>query len=207
MSTEINHENKKVDQVSSQKSTEIDMQWAELAEDWQSQPYPKTDINKLIQKTKRRVIAAKCCLALDVLGTIAIFIFFLVSLFSDNQNKATLYYLGFGSIFALAFCIHTVRFRIQGWRQLSDSPDQAITNAIANCKSSIKYLQMSKLSCYLLLPAVNWYLYELATSADKPLWPPLLFINIFVAVVWGVSHYLLSKRKSELIQLNGLLKE
>lgn len=207
MSNEINHENEKVNQAPLQKNTEIDMQWAELAEDWQSQPYPKTDINKLIQKTKRRVIAAKCCLALDVLGTLAIIVYFLITLFSVEQNTATLYYLGFGSIVTVAFCIHTVRFRLQAWRQLSDSPDKAITNAIANCKSSVKYLQVCKLSCYLLLPAVNWYLYELSASADKPMWPPLLFINVFVGFVWGVSHYLLSKRKIELIQLNGLLKE
>ncbi|XQW84381.1 hypothetical protein ACOYR1_14750 [Thalassotalea piscium] len=193
------------EQAKSEDNLALDKQWAELAEDWQNQPYQKTDINKLIKQTRRRVFTAKCCVALDIIGTIVIVIAFFIMLFSEDEELATLYYLGFGGIASIAFCIHTVRFRIQGWRQLSDTPDKAIVNAIANCQSSIKYAQVCKFSCYGLLPAVNWYLYEIAHTHDKALWPSLVFINVFVAALWGVSHYFLRKRQNELKQLKGFL--
>ncbi|GHE94922.1 hypothetical protein [Thalassotalea profundi] len=205
MTSHIEHENEELNQVSSDSHQDSELQWAELTKDWQSQTYPKTDIKQLIKQTKRRVKAAKYWLAVDIIGTMAIIIGFFIALFFYENDKATLYYLGFGSIVTSIFCIHTVNFRIRGWRQLSDSPDQAIHNAIKNAESSKRYLNLCKISCYILLPAVNWYLFEVSTLAEKPILPPLLFINVFVAGMWGASHYYLVKRKKEIKQLKSFL--
>ena len=55
----------------------IDDAWAELTQDWQTQPTVKTDVLALVKRTRRRTIGAKFCFALNIVATIALFIAFL----------------------------------------------------------------------------------------------------------------------------------
>ncbi|MGB1199121.1 MAG: hypothetical protein ACPG46_08730 [Thalassotalea sp.] len=182
---------------------EANVSWDELTQDWQEQPYQKTDISELVKQTKRRVVVGKCCLVLDLVGTLGAIVAFIYGATLGGWKEPTLYYLGFGCIISAIFCFQTVKVRVQGWRQLKGSPDNAIANAIINCKSSIQYTQLSKYVCYLILPAANWYLFEIMSTSEKSVTPPLIFINVFLSVVWAISHYFFIKRSKELIQLKS----
>ena len=50
----------------------IDEEWLLLSRDWQTQPYAKTDIRKLVKQTKNRTLKAKLLFAINVFFTLAI---------------------------------------------------------------------------------------------------------------------------------------
>ncbi|GAA5139088.1 hypothetical protein [Thalassotalea piscium] len=205
--TGIEHKQVKNPEDLSSVEAELDLSWDELSSDWQSQAYKKTDIKQLIKHTKRRVYLAKCCLAGDLLATLGVIISFIWGIIAGDWEKATIYYLGFGSVTSIVFCIYVIQFRLQAWRQVRDAPDKAIANAVVNCQSSIKYAQLVKFSCLPFLPVANWYLYEVTTAAEKPILPALLFVNVFIATIWWVSEYFLRKRRVELERLKGFVSE
>ena len=184
--------------------TDGDADWQALSQDWQSQPYQKSDIKALIKQTRRRVLWSKSILALDLISTLALIVLFFVGLYQETLAIATLFYIGFGAIVSVAFCVYTFRFRFNVWRQVAQSPDNAIPNAMANCQASIRYLKVCKWFAYILFPVANWYIYEVAKVNETPLLRGIIFANALIIAVWGGCHYFQKKRHKEYIHLSSL---
>ncbi len=179
----------------------LDENWLLLARDWQSQPYEKADIKALLKQTKNRTWLAKSLLVIDIIATVGLIITLLVGCYQGDWGTATMAYLAFGSITSVVFVYYEIKIRLRMWQHCCDSPDKAVANAIAGVESSIKYIKLIKLSCWLFLPAVNWYIYVMVKESEKSPWPPFIFINIFVAIMWLISHWFDKKRHKELSQL------
>ena len=180
----------------------LDEQWLSLSQDWQSQPYEKTDIQALLKQTKKRTLLAKSLLVVDVIATLGLIIALLVGLYQGDWGTATIIYLAFGAITSVVFVYYEIKIRLRIWQHSCDSPDKAIVNAIAGVESSIKYIKLIKLSCWLLLPAVNWYIYAMIGETEKSPWPPFFVINMVIVSLWLISHWFHQKRTKELIQLS-----
>jgi len=191
-------------ETTSVEPTLLDEQWLELSQDWQSQPYEKADIQTLLKQTKKRTLQAKSLLALDIIATVGLFIALFVGLYQGDWGNATIAYLAFGSIGSLVFVYFEVKIRLQIWRQSCGSPDKAVANAIVGVESSIRYIKLIKLSCWLLLPAANWYIFVMLEESQKSPWPPFITMNSFVIVMWLITHWFHVKRKKELIQLSSV---
>ena len=182
----------------------LDEQWLALSQDWQSQPYEKTDIQALLKQTKKRTLLAKSLLAIDVIATIGILIALLVGLYQGDWGTATIAYLAFGGITSVVFVYYEIKIRLRIWQHSCDSPDKAVANAIAGVESSIKYIKLLKLSWWLLLPAANWYVYAMIEESKKSPWPPFFVINTFILTLWLITHGFHKKRAEELKQLNSV---
>jgi hypothetical protein len=180
----------------------LDEQWLALSQDWQSQPYEKTDIQALLKQTKKRTLLAKSLLAIDAIATVGLIIALLVGLYQGDWGTATIAYLAFGAITSVVFVYYEIKIRLRIWQHSCDSPDKAVANAIAGVESSIKYIKLIKLSCWLILPAANWYVYAMIGESEKSPWPPFFVINIIVVSLWFLSHWFHKKRAKELSQLN-----
>lgn len=180
----------------------LDEQWLSLSQDWQSQPYEKTDIQALLKQTKKRTLLAKSLLVVDVIATLGLIIALLVGLYQGDWGTATIIYLAFGAITSVVFVYYEIKIRLRIWQHSCDSPDKAIVNAIAGVESSIKYIKLIKLSCWLLLPAVNWYIYAMIGETEKSPWPPFFVINMVIVSLWLISQWFHQKRTKELIQLS-----
>ncbi|MCP4986678.1 MAG: hypothetical protein GY928_11675 [Colwellia sp.] len=181
----------------------LDEAWLLLTQDWQAQPYEKTDIQALLKQTKKRTMLAKSLLALDVIATIGLLIALFVGLYQGDWGKATIAYLTFGSVGSLVFVCYEIKIRLRIWQHCCDSPDKAVENAISGIESSIRYIKLIKLSCWLLLPIVNVYIYAMLQESDKSPWPPFLAINGFVIVMWSITHWFHLKREKQLIKLSS----
>lgn len=179
----------------------LDDNWLQLSQDWQAQPYEKTDIPALVKQTRKRTLYAKVLLAINVIATLSVCIALLVALYQGDWGTPTIAYLAFGSIGSIIFVYYEMKIRLRIWRQCCDSPDKAITNAVAGIESSITYIKLTKFSFWLSFPVVNWYVYVMYDASEKSVWPPLLFINSFVVIGWSVTHWFHLKRKKELTQL------
>jgi hypothetical protein len=182
----------------------LDEQWLALTQDWQAQPFEKADIQALLKKTKRRTLWAKSLLVVNLIATIGLLSAFTLALYQGSWNKATLVYLGLSSVFSTVFVYYEIKIRRQTWQQYCDSPDKAISHAIAGCKSSIRYVQLLKYSTWLILPLVNVYLFFMIRELDKSPWPAFMTVNVFMMVTWGISHFVHLKRNKELAQLLSL---
>ncbi len=180
----------------------LDEEWLLLSQDWQTQPYEKADIEALLKQTKKRTVLAKTLLALDVIATVGLFIALFVGLYQGDWGSATIAYLSFGSIGSLVFVCYEIKIRLRIWQHCCDSPDKAVENAISGIESSIRYIKLIKLSCWLLLPIVNVYIYAMLEESDKSPWPPFLAINGFVIIMWSITHWFHLKREKQLIQLS-----
>lgn len=180
----------------------LDEQWLTLSQDWQSQPYEKTDIQALLKQTRKRTLLAKSLLAIDVIATVGLIIALLVGLYQGDWGTATIAYLAFGAITSVVFVYYEIKIRLRIWQHSCDSPDKAVLNAIEGAESSIKYIKLIKLSCWLILPAANWYIYAMISGSEKSPWPPFFVINIVIVSLWLVSHWFHKKRTKELSQLN-----
>ena len=180
----------------------LDEQWLTLSQDWQSQPYEKTDIQALLKQTKKRTLLAKSLLAIDVIATVGLIIVLLVGLYQGDWGTATIAYLAFGAITSIVFVYYEIKIRLRIWQHSCDSPDKAVANAIAGLESSIKYIKLIKLSCWLLLPAVNWYVYAMIEELEKSPWPSFFAVNIVMVILWLISHWFYKKRTKELSQLS-----
>ena len=180
----------------------LDEQWLTLSQDWQSQPYEKTDIQALLKQTKKRTLLAKSLLAIDVIATVGLIIVLLVGLYQGDWGTATIAYLAFGAITSIVFVYYEIKIRLRIWQHSCDSPDKAVANAIAGLESSIKYIKLIKLSCWLLLPAVNWYVYAMIEELEKSPWPSFFAVNIVMVILWLISHWFHKKRTKELSQLS-----
>ena len=186
----------------SELTTVLDEQWLSLSQDWQSQPYEKTDIQALLKQTKKRTLLAKSLLLIDAIATLGLIIALLVGLYQGDWGTATIAYLAFGAITSVVFVYYEIKIRLRIWQHSCDSPDKAVANAIAGVESSIKYIKLIKLSCWLLLPAVNWYIYAMIGETEQSPWQPFFVINMVIVSLWLVSHWFHKKRTKELSQLN-----
>jgi len=180
----------------------LDEDWLLLSQDWQAQPFEKTDIQALLKQTKKRTLLAKSLLALDVVATLGIFIALLVGLYQGDWGTATISYLAFGFITSVIFVYYEIKIRLRIWQHSCDSPDKAVSNAIAGVESSIKYTKLIKLSCWVLLPVANWYVYVMIQESEKSPWPPFFVMNSFIIVMWLITHWFYLKREKELHQLS-----
>lgn len=179
----------------------LDDSWAELSQDWQSQPYQKVDVQALLVQTKKRTFWAKFLLSLNVLATIAFIVAVGVMWMNDSKDTATMIYLVFGSVGSIVFVYFEIKIRLTAWRQVAASPEHAIDNAIKGIESSISYIRLTKFSCYFLVPVGCWYLVEMAQQDGKSIWGGLLIMNSIIAVMWIITHYFHCKRNAELKQL------
>ena len=182
----------------------LDESWLILSQDWQDQPFEKVDIQKLLKQTKKRTLLAKLLLALNVIATVGIFIMLFVGLYQGDWSTANITYLSFGGVASVIFVYYEIKIRLHIWQQSCDSPDKAVTNAIAGVQSSIKYIKLTKLSCWLFLPLVNWYLYATIEESEKSLWPPFIITHIFILMIWLITHWFQKKRFKELSELNSI---
>lgn len=180
----------------------LDENWLLLSQDWQAQPFEKTDIQALLKQTKKRTLLAKSLLALDVIATMGIFIALLVGLYQGDWGTATISYLLFGFITSVIFVFYEIKIRLRIWQHSCDSPDKAVENAIAGVESSIKYTKLIKLSCWILMPVANWYVYVMIQESEKSPWPPFLVMNSFIIIMWLITHWFYLKRDKELKQFS-----
>lgn len=185
----------------------IDEQWQEITQDWQSQPVEKTDINALLKRTRRRSLWAKSCLVLNIIATLGLLAGFVLGVLNGNFGTPWSIYLGLGGTMSLVFVYYEVKIRWQVWRQLNDSPDQAIVNAINACESSIKYMVLSKWSCLPFGLLGNWFVYSISQQAHKSSLGAFIFINVFIVVVYVFADIIHRKRKKEHAELTRLVKK
>jgi apolipoprotein N-acyltransferase len=184
----------------------IDEQWAEMTQDWQSQPTPKTDIAKLLKQTEQRTVWAKCLLAIDIIATLGMLSVALYMWLSGSQDQATIIYLGVGGVLSVIFVYYAIRIRLAAWKVNCGSPDKAIEHAISGCESSISYIKLIKFSCFIFLPFVNWYIFTINQQVSKSPILGLILINVLVILIWSVTHHFYLKRQKELKQLKTILK-
>jgi hypothetical protein len=194
---------KKESHVQSEKQP-LDDDWLLLTQDWQNQPYEKTDIQALLKQTSKRTLLAKLLLLLDITATLGLFITLFFALYQGDWETATVAYLTFGSIGSLIFVYYEIKIRLHSWQHCCDSPDKAVANAISGIESSISYIQLTKLSCYCLLPAINWYLYAMIEKSEKSPWPAFIAANSIILVMWAITQWFYLKRNRELIQLRSV---
>ena len=174
-----------------------DTDWLAMSNDWQSQPFAKADIEVLLKRTRRRTYWAKSCLALNVIATIGILIFFVYGLLQDEFGEPVNSYLGICGLLSIVFVYYEFKIRLTTWQQCCDSPDKAIVNAIASCESSIKYCVLTKISFIPFLVVINWFLFTIDGESEKSIWPPVIFVNSFMLLAYGVTELFLRKRRAE----------
>ncbi|MFT5812780.1 MAG: hypothetical protein ACI9VT_000517 [Psychroserpens sp.] len=179
----------------------LDDTWAELTQDWQTQPTVKTDILALVKRTRRRTIGAKFCFALNIFATIALFITFLYGVYNGEWGEPINIYLGIFSLLLLIFVYFETKIRVTAWSQLSDSPEKAIDNAIASSKSSMQYMWITKISFLPFLPLINWFVHTSSQTSSKAVLPAYLIANGFMVIVYIVVDYLHRQRKQEYQEL------
>ncbi len=190
-----------------EKSTILDEQWLELSQDWQEQPVKKTDVTVLLKQTKRRTQGAKICFLLNIIATLALIIAFLYGVYNDQLGDPVNTYIGGGAFLSIIFLYFETKIRLNTWRQLCDSPEKAIENAISACQSSVKYMAMTKVSFLPFLPLVNWFIYEVGQQQEKGVIDGYLMANGFMLVMYVVVEYLHRKRKKQYEQLSKSLPE
>ena len=193
----------KKDQPSENSQEALDHTWAELTQDWQSQPYEKVDVQALLSQTKKRTFWAKFLLALNILATVCFIVVVIVMWLSNSQDKTTMTYLIFAAVGSVIFVYYEIKIRLIAWQQVSASPDMAVKNAIKGIESSINYIRLTKFSCWFLVPAGSWYVIEMAKQNDKSMWLGLIIMNVSVGVMWGITHLFHRKRKAELAKLKN----
>jgi hypothetical protein len=181
----------------------IDDQWAEMTQDWQSQPFTKTDINKLLKQTKQRTLWAKCLLALDIISTLAILFVAVYMWINGSKDQSTIIYLGGGGLLSIVFVYYAIKVRLSAWKINCGSPDKAIEQAIAGCHSSLNYIKLIKLSYIIVWPFAHWYIIAVAQQTEKSPIIGLVFINVLLGTAWFVSHRFYKKRVEELKQLEA----
>jgi len=179
----------------------LDENWLILSRDWQSQPYEKSDIQALLKQTKKRTLWAKASLGLSVVGTVAFLIVFVYGLFQGEFASPRNTYFGVGGGLSLIFVYYEVKIRLQTWAQISESPDQAVENAIVGYQSSLKYMALSKWSCLPFSALANWFVYTMSQESEKSSMPDIIFINIVFATIYVVTDIIHRKRKKEYREL------
>jgi hypothetical protein len=177
---------------------QLDENWLLLSQDWQAQPFEKTDMKTLVKQTKKRTYWAKSLLALDIVATLVFIIVFIVGFFIEQWSTATQVYLFIGSVGSTIFVYYEFKIRLNTWKRNCGSPEKAVENAIASCESSIKYSKLLKLSSWLMTPIINGYIYIMVIYSDKSFWPPFIIANLFIILMWVIAHVFHKKRLKEI---------
>ncbi|NMP30887.1 hypothetical protein HII17_04860 [Thalassotalea sp. M1531] len=185
--------------------TPLDEQWDSLVEDWQSQPYEKVNITKLIHQLKKRTLYAKSVLGLDVLATLFLFSALFYELKQVPVDIATVIFVGIGAVGSLIYTIVEFNIRIKTWRLDASDPKQAFEKNISGLKGAIQFANLWLYSCYIICPIVNWYIWELSKTSEKPILPAYLFANGLVAVMLIGAYIYKNKRQTELKQMNDII--
>jgi len=185
----------------------LDEQWAELSQDWQAQPYEKTDVKVLLSKTKRRTLWAKTCFALNVVATVGLLISFIYGVIEGEFGDPFNTYLGAGGLISLVFVYYEIKIRASTWSKISDSPDQALENALAGCESSMEYMILTKWSCLPFTILANWLAFTLAVDSEKSMVSAFILINALLLLIYAITEFIHRKRKNEYQQLLLLQSE
>lgn len=186
-------------------SSEVfDDTWAELSQDWQAQPTPKTDITALVARTGRSTRNGKICFGINIIATVVIILVFLYGIYNGKWGEASNTYIGLGSLLAIIFIYFETKLRLATWSQLCDSPEKAIDNAIMSSESSMKYLWITKISFLPFIPLLNWYVYTASQANDKTALPVFLMANGLIIIMYLVVDYLHNKRKKEYQKLSQI---
>jgi len=185
----------------------LDEQWDDLMEDWQSQPYEKVDIDKLVKQMKKRTFFAKAVLFLDVIATISLFSALYYVLTEEPDDVATAIYVGIGAVGSLIYTIIEFNIRIKTWRLDASDPKQAFEKNISGLKGAIQYANLWIYSCYIMFPMVNWYIWELGKTTEKSVLPAYLFANGLVAIMIIGAYLYKAKRVKELEGTNKTINE
>lgn len=185
----------------------LDEQWEALSQDWQAQPFEKVDAKALLKQTKKRTFWAKGLLILNIVATLAFIIAVCVMLYSGSEDKTTLAYLIFGAAGSIIFVYYEIKIRLAVWKQVAASPEKAIENAIKGIESSISYIRLTKFSSFILVPACNWYVYEMAIQHGKAVLGGIITVNVTMAIMLAITHWFHVKRLKELKQLKQLVKK
>jgi len=179
----------------------IDEQWESLSQDWQAQPVEETNIQALLQKTRRRTYWAKTCFGLNVVATVGLLASFIYGIFENEFGKPWNTYLGLGGFMSAIFVYYEMQIRMKTWAQISSSPEQALENALAGCQSSIKYMVLTKWSCLPFGVLANWFIYSVSQENGKNPLAAYMFINIFILVLYVITDVIHRKRKREYQEL------
>ena len=182
----------------------LDEQWAEMTQDWQSQPFVKTDINKLLRQTKQRTLIAKLLLSLDIIATMGMIIAGIYMWINNSKDEATMIYLGGGGALSVIFVYFAVKFRVTAWRANCGSPDKAIEHAIAGCMSSLSYIKLIKSFCFVICPVSNWYLVTASHDMSKSPMFGFIFLNVLIIAIWLIAHTFYVRRRKELKFLKSI---
>ena len=183
----------------------LEDEWLAISEDWQSQPYEKVDMQSLLAQTKRKMNYSKAILAFDFFGTLILIVAAIYGYFIEQWETPTIIYLAVAGLLSIVFVYYEVKIRLASWRLFDINPENVIENAIAGCQSSIQYIMLVKLSCYGLMPLMNWYLVEIISMQEKAIVKPLVIANSLLIGMYLIAHYYHVKRKNELTQLTSSL--
>ena len=175
--------------------------WQTLTQDWQAQPYKKSDIDKLLKRTKRRTFWAKALIWLNVIATIFIIGMTFVIYFYNDAGIATVSYLGLMSV---VFVYYEIKIRKATWKRACESPERAVDNAIRSCTSSLRYIRLIKIFYWAFVVIIIVFTNELSKEIGESFWQMLIEMLILVAICYGVTHWFQRKRLAELARLKQM---
>ncbi|GLX79259.1 hypothetical protein tinsulaeT_25990 [Thalassotalea insulae] len=181
----------------------IDQQWLTLTQDWQAQPFEKTDISALLSQTKRRTWWAKGCFILNILATFLSLVGFIYGVVNGQLGQPINSFLGLGGLMSVFFVCYEFKIRRESWSKINNSPEQAIDNALAGYQSSLKYMLLTKWSCVPFAVLANWLVYSVAQQSGRLKLTELVFINLVLVSTFVVAEVLYRKRKKEYQQLRA----
>lgn len=199
MTTHNTEPDKDMNKANDTDTSFIDEQWQVLTQDWQQQPTEKTDIKKLLKETKRRTRKAKCLFWGNVVATLSLLCGAIYgTVFEDSWERAFIGYMWGSFVLSVIFCYYEYKIRQVVWQQINDSPEKALQNAIKGIESSLSYIRLTKWSCLPFGLLANFFVYETAINAEKPATNGLIAVNVFIAVMFAITHWFGVKRQKEL---------
>ncbi len=184
----------------------LDEQWDDLVSDWQTQPYEKVDIDKLVKQLSKRTLWAKILLGLDMLATIFLFSACYWQATNEPEDVATIIYLGIGALGSLVYTVLLLRIRLQTWKMDASDPKQYFDKTISGIKGALKFAKLLQYTCYFMVPIINWYLWEVSKSTEKPLLIGYILANALILVMYVASHIYQRRRKKELSLLSEFIR-
>lgn len=185
----------------------LDESWDSLVDDWQSQPYEKVDMAKLIRQLKKRTFWAKLCLGLDVAGTLFLFFAWYWIAVNEPEDRATFIYVGIGAIGSVFYTLYAFKIRLESWRLSASSPSEYFDKHISGIKGAIRYAKLLQYTSFGMFPIVNWYVWEMSKLRDKSFLLGYLIVNLVVAAMVAFGIYLQKQREKELASLEKIKGE
>jgi hypothetical protein len=184
----------------------IDEQWDDLVSDWQTQPYEKVDIEKLIIQLRKRTLWAKILLGIDVLATIFLFSACYWHATYEPEDVATIIYLGVGAVGSFFYTGLLFRIRLQTWKMDASDPKQYFDKTVNGINGALKLAKLLKYTCYFMVPMINWYLWEVSKTSEKNMLVGYIIANVFIFIMYVASHIYQRRREKELIRLSELIE-